>query len=56
MMKIFMEADNHCITYLKNAGFNDMDSFYRPKAFGIVYKKNDPSFDPGMAFWRRSDR
>lgn len=32
--------------YLKNAGFSGIDSFYRPRPWAIVYKKNDPSFTP----------
>ena len=32
--------------YLKNAGFADIDSFYMPRNFVFVYKKNDPSFTP----------
>ncbi len=32
--------------YLKNAGFAGIDSFYRPRPWGLVYKKNDPGFTP----------
>lgn len=32
--------------YLKNAGFSGIDSFYRARPWGFVYKKNDPSFIP----------
>ena len=32
--------------YLKNAGFAGIDSFYRARPWGFVYKKNDPSFTP----------
>lgn len=32
--------------YLKNAGFAGIDSFYRTRPFGLIYKKNDPSFTP----------
>lgn len=38
--------------YLKNAGLSGMDSFYRPRQFVLVYKKNDPSFTPK---WLMSD-
>jgi hypothetical protein len=31
---------------LKNAGFAGIDSFYRVRPWGLVYKKNDPSFTP----------
>lgn len=31
---------------LKNAGFAGIDSFYRARPWGLVYKKNDPSFTP----------
>jgi len=36
--------------YLKNAGFADIDSFYKPRNFVFVYKKNDPSFTPRWVF------
>jgi hypothetical protein len=32
--------------YLKNAGLAGIDSFYRARPWGLVYKKNDPSFTP----------
>ncbi len=32
--------------YLKNAGFAGIDSFYRHRPWGFVYKKNDPTFTP----------
>ena len=32
--------------YLKNAGFAGIDSFYKPRQFVLIYKKNDPSFTP----------
>jgi hypothetical protein len=32
--------------YLRNAGFSGIDSFYRTRPFGLVYKKNDPTFTP----------
>lgn len=31
---------------LKNAGFAGIDSFYRARPWGFVYKKNDPAFTP----------
>jgi Peptidase family C25 len=31
---------------LKNAGFVDIDSFYKPRAFNFIYKKNDNTFIP----------
>ncbi len=36
--------------YLKNAGLSGIDSFYRPRPFGFVYKKNDPTFTPKWLF------
>jgi len=36
--------------YLKNAGLSGIDSFYRPRPFGFVYKKNDPTFTPKWSF------
>ncbi|MFZ1784254.1 MAG: C25 family cysteine peptidase [Ferruginibacter sp.] len=35
---------------LKDAGFNDIDSFNRPRAFNFIYKKQDASFTPAFAF------
>ncbi len=35
---------------LKNAGLSGIDSFYRPRPFGMVYKKNDPNFAPKWVF------
>jgi Peptidase family C25/CARDB len=32
--------------YLKDAGFAAIDSFYRARPWGLVYKKGDPSFTP----------
>ena len=39
-------AGNSLYHTLKNAGFSGIDSFYRPRQFVLVYKKNDPSFTP----------
>jgi hypothetical protein len=38
--------DQSLYHYLKNAGFSGIDSFYRARPWGFVYKKNDPSFTP----------
>ena len=35
---------------LKNAGFVDIDSFNRPRAFNFIYKKQDASFTPAFLF------
>jgi Peptidase family C25/CARDB len=35
---------------LKNAGFVDIDSFNRPRAFNFIYKKADASFTPAFLF------
>jgi hypothetical protein len=35
---------------LKNAGFVDVDSFNRPRAFNFIYKKQDASFTPSFLF------
>jgi len=37
---------NSLYHYLKNAGFSGIDSFYRVRPWGFVYKKNDPGFVP----------
>lgn len=39
-------AGNSLYHSLKNAGLSSIDSFYRARAFALVYKKNDPSFTP----------
>ncbi|MGV3528392.1 MAG: C25 family cysteine peptidase [Flavisolibacter sp.] len=41
---------NTLYDYLKNAGLTDIDSFSRPRQFVLVYKKNDPSFQPRWFF------
>ena len=43
-------AGNSLYHYLKNAGLNTIDSFYKPRQFAFVYKKNDPSFAPRYVF------
>ncbi len=35
---------------IKNAGFNDIDSFNRARTFAFVYKKNDPAYAPVSKF------
>jgi hypothetical protein len=35
---------------LKNQGFVLIDSFYRPRAFGFIYQKNNPDFIPVFDF------
>nr|MBA2762740.1 T9SS type A sorting domain-containing protein [Segetibacter sp.] len=39
-------AGNSFYSRIKNAGFNDIDSFTRPRTWAFVYKKNDPSYVP----------
>jgi hypothetical protein len=39
-------AGNSLYHSLKNAGFTGIDSFYKARPWGFVYKKNDPSFIP----------
>jgi hypothetical protein len=41
---------NSMYTVLKNAGFSDIDSFNRPRAFNFIYRKNDNSFSPISKF------
>lgn len=41
-------SGNSLYHLLRNQGFNNLDSFYRTRPFAIVYKKNDPSFNPGL--------
>ncbi|MCX6314770.1 MAG: C25 family cysteine peptidase [Sphingobacteriales bacterium] len=43
---------NHNTLYdrLKNAGFTEVDSFNRPRAFNFIYKKQDNSFVPLYKF------
>jgi hypothetical protein len=36
--------------YFKNVGFTDIDSFYKVRQMGLVYKKGDPSFKPKWVF------
>ncbi len=39
-------AGNSLYHYLRNAGLSGIDSFYRARPFILIYKKNDPSFQP----------
>ena len=39
-------AGNSLYHSLKSVGFTGIDSFYRARPWGLVYKKNDPSFIP----------
>ena len=41
-----MGSGNSLYHRLKNAGFTDVDSFNRPRAFNFIYKKADNSFIP----------
>lgn len=41
-----MGSGNSLYHRLKNAGFNEVDSFNRPRAFNFIYKKGDNSFTP----------
>ena len=39
-------AGNSFYSRIKNAGFNDIDSFTRPRTWAFIYKKNDASYTP----------
>ena len=41
---------NSMYTTLKNAGFTDIDSFNRPRAFNFIYRKGVSSFTPVSLF------
>ncbi len=43
---LVMGSGNSLYHRLKNAGFVDIDSFNRPRAFNFIYKKQDNSFIP----------
>ena len=43
---LVMGSGNSLYHRLKNAGFLEIDSFNRPRAFNFLYKKNDNSFVP----------
>ncbi len=45
-----MGSGNSLYHRLKNAGFIDIDSFNRPRAFNFIYKKQDASFTPSFIF------
>ncbi len=45
-----MGSGNSLYHRLKNAGFVDIDSFNRPRAFNFIYKKQDVSFTPSFLF------
>ncbi|HEX2683875.1 MAG TPA: hypothetical protein VHL77_08075, partial [Ferruginibacter sp.] len=43
---LVLGSGNSLYHRLKNAGFLEIDSFNRPRAFNFIYKKNDNSFIP----------
>lgn len=45
-----MGHNNSLYHRLKDAGFVDIDSFNRPRAFSFIYKKRDASFTPSFLF------
>ncbi|MBK7559493.1 MAG: hypothetical protein IPI54_15140 [Chitinophagaceae bacterium] len=47
---LVMGSGNSLYHRLKNAGFIDIDSFNRPRAFNFIYKKQDASFTPSFLF------
>ena len=44
------DGSNSFYTRLRNAGFNDLDSLNRPRAFSFIYKKGDNTFTPISKF------
>ena len=46
----FYGSGNSLYHRLKNAGFVDLDSFNRPRAFNFIYKKNDNGYTPAFNF------
>ncbi|MFC4262103.1 C25 family cysteine peptidase [Ferruginibacter yonginensis] len=44
------DGPNSLYTRLKDAGFNDLDSFNRPRAFNFIYRKANNSFVPMSMF------
>jgi hypothetical protein len=47
---LVMGSGNSLYHRLKNAGFAEVDSFNRPRAFNFIYKKNDNTFVPQWKF------
>jgi Peptidase family C25 len=45
-----MGSGNSLYHRLRNAGFIDIDSFNRPRAFNFIYKKQDASYTPSFLF------
>lgn len=45
---LVMGSGNSLYHRLRNAGFVDVDSFNRPRAFNFIYKKQDNSFVPAF--------
>ena len=50
----YFGAGNSLYQHLKNAGFADIDSFNRMRAFAFMYQKNKTSFAPVWAFTKDS--
>lgn len=47
---LVMGSGNSLYHRLKDAGFVDIDSFNRPRAFSFIYKKRDASYTPSFLF------
>ncbi len=47
---LVMGSGNSLFHRLKNAGFLELDSFNRPRAFNFIYKKQDNAFIPSYNF------
>lgn len=47
---LVMGSGNSLYHRLKNAGFAEVDSFNRPRAFNFIYKKQDNVFTPAYQF------
>jgi hypothetical protein len=47
---LVMGSGNSLYHRLRDAGFVDIDSFNRPRAFSFIYKKRDASYTPSFLF------
>ncbi len=47
---VYFGANNTLYSAFKAVGFNDVDSFYKPRIFVLIFKKSTPSFHPQWLF------
>ncbi len=47
---VYYGTNNTLYSAFKSIGFTDVDSFYKPRIFVLIFKKNTPTFHPQWVF------